>query len=261
MFEDEDVILPDDFQDDTPQSEEVTDTLDTPETPVETVEDTTQTETTEAPTEPFLKIKYNHEEMELDAERARELAQKGLNYDKVTERLQSLESDPRLAFVEQIAQQHGMTPDEYIQAVNQQMEQSRIDELVQQGISEELAAEMLENRKFRQAFEAEKQTKAQQEKQNAEYNEFFDYFKQANGRDFDSNKDQIPDSVWQATQNGVPLKYAFMEHQNQQLQTQLQTLKQNETNAQRSPVGSTTAHGGTEIAAEDLFMQGFNSIK
>ncbi|MBO0959560.1 hypothetical protein J1P26_07410 [Neobacillus sp. MM2021_6] len=262
MFEDEDMILPDDFQDDTPQSEEVTDTLDTEDTfdtPDEPEAQPQATDEAEQPVSPFLKVKFNHEEMELDEMTARELAQKGLNYDKVQEKLQALESDPRLNFIESLANQNGMTADEYIQAVTQQMEQSRIDELVQQNIPEEYAREMLESRKFREQLEQERQTKAQQEKQNAEYNEFFEHFKQANGRDFDSNKDEIPESVWQATQSGVPLKFAYMAHENEQLRQQLQTHKQNVTNANRAPVSSTTAHGGTEIASEDPFLAGFES--
>jgi uncharacterized protein YoaH (UPF0181 family) len=65
-----------------------------------------------------------------------------------------------------------MTPDEYISAVQQQREQSRIDELVSQGISEEVAQEMLENRKFRDQYEAEKKAKAEEEKKNAEFASF-----------------------------------------------------------------------------------------
>jgi hypothetical protein len=255
MFED-DMILPDDFQD-SPQSEDFTE----PETlePVEPVEDTTPTEETE-PVSPFLKVKYNKEEMELDEMTARELAQKGLNYDKTVERLQALESDPRLSFIESLANQHGMSANEYIEAVQAQQEQQRIDKLVEQGISEEMAQEMLENRKFREQFEAEKKAKAEEEKANADYNEFFDYFKQANGRDFNSQTDEIPESVWQATQKGVPLRYAYMEHQNSQLQQQLQTLKQNESNAKKAPVGSITQHGSTQVESEDDFLAGFNSI-
>ncbi|MEH7355076.1 hypothetical protein V7150_16080 [Neobacillus drentensis] len=255
MFENEDMILPDDFQEDT-TPEEVTDTLDTP---VETEEDTKPTETTEEPVSPFLKVKYNHEEMELDEITARELAQKGLNYDKVTERLQQLESDPRLAFIEDLANQYEMTPDQYMAEVKKQREQDELDALIQNNIPPELAQEVLEGRKDRQERKKQQEETEKKQKQDAESFEFFDYFRQVNGRDFDSNKDQIPDTVWQATQNGVPLKYAYMEHQNQQLQKQIQTHKQNETNANRAPVGSTTAHGGTEIASEDDFLAGFNS--
>jgi hypothetical protein len=258
MFED-DMILPDDFEMPT-EAEPVEDTI-----PAESTEE--QIETTEPeleqPTEqtPFLKVKYNKEEMELDEERARELAQMGMNYPKLQEKLQALESDPRLSFVEELAQQFNMSVPEYLDAVKAQKEEQRIQELVEQGISQELAQEMLENRKFREQFEAEKRAKADEAKKNEEYNEFFEYFRQANGRDYQPNQDNIPESVWEAANNGIPLKFAYLQHENQQIKQQLQTFKQNQSNAQKAPVGSVTAHGSTEEAAEDLFMQGFNSIK
>ena len=254
MFENEDMILPDDFEMDTTPDE-------TPETDsVESVEETPTEQPTEEQSNPFLKVKYNKEELALDEERARELAQKGLNYDKTLERLQALESDPRLVFIEQLASQHNMTPQEYIEAVNAQQEQAKIDELVSQGINEELAHEILENKKFREQFEADKKAKAAEEQKNADYNEFFDYFKQANGRDFVPNTDEIPQAVWDATEKGVPLKFAYMMHENNNLRNQLTTLKQNESNAKKAPVGSVTAHGGDKIESEDDFLAGFNSI-
>jgi hypothetical protein len=257
MNEFEDAILPDDYEA-PPEVEEVTEPLDIPaeeETPPQV------TEPTEAETLQMLRVKYNKEEREIPIDEAIPLVQKGLNYDKVQERLQQLESDPRLSFVEELAQQFGMDVPTYLEAVKAQKEEQRIQELVEQGISQELAQEMLENRKFRDQFEAEKKAKAEEEKANADYNEFFDYFRQANDRDFNAQSDEIPPSVWEATQKGVPLKYAYMEHQNNQFKQQLQTLKQNESNKQKAPVGSVTAHGTTETASEDLFMQGFNSIK
>jgi hypothetical protein len=261
MFED-DMILPDDFQEDLPQSEEVTEELDTQELETESVEDTKPTEEVSEPVteQQKIKIKYNHEEQELSLDEAVPLVQKGMNYDKLQERLQQLETDPRLSFVEELAQQNNMSVPEYLEAVQQQREQQRINQLVEQGISEELAQEMLENRKFREQFENERKAKAEEERANADYNEFFDYFRQANGRDFNAQSDEIPQSVWDATQNGMPLKAAYVMHENQQLRNQLQTLKQNESNAKKAPVGSVTAHGGAKIESEDDFLAGFNSI-
>jgi hypothetical protein len=263
MNMDEDMILPEDFQmDTTPEETTETSVEETPEnnevnesTPSEQSQETEQPEQT-----PFLKVKYNKEEMELDEERARELAQKGLNYDKTIERLQALESDPRLSFIEDLAQQHGMTPDEYIEAVQQQREQSRIDELVSQGISEEVAQELLESRRDREERKKEKEAKAEEEKKNAEFGEFFNYFREANGREYVPNQDIIPENVWESVNQGVPLKFAYMAHENSQLRTQLSTLKQNKANASKAPVGSVTAHGGNEIASDDPFLAGFDSI-
>lgn len=254
----EDMILPDDYVEPS-QPEETNETpeqVDVPtEQPNEPIAEPEQSEL-----DRFLDIKYNKEEQWLSKEEARELAQKGKNYDKVQERLQSLETDPRLSFVEQLAKQYGMDVQQYIEAVSQQQEQARLDELIQQNIPEDYAREMLENRKFREQIETERQTKASEEKKNAEFNEFFQYFQQANGRDFNAQQDEIPQSVWEANASGVPLMYAYMQHQNQQLQQQIQTLKQNESNAQKAPVKSVTAHGGTEVEPEDEFLKGFNSI-
>jgi hypothetical protein len=256
----EDMILPDDFEMPA-EVETVEDTTPTEETEVETFEAQEPSQETE-PTEqtPFLKVKYNKEEMELDEERARELAQKGLNYDKTIERLQALESDPRLSFIEELASQHDMTPDEYISEVRKQQEHDRIQELVQQGMSEEMAHEMMENKRFRERYEAEQKAKAEEEKKNQDFAEFFDYFRQANGREYVPNQDAIPENVWESVNQGVPLKFAYMAHENTQLRSQLSALKQNKANASKAPVGSVTAHGGNEIASDDPFLAGFDSI-
>jgi hypothetical protein len=255
---DEDMILPDDFEESQPQETETAPETETVETPQE------PTEPSEPPAEenPFLKVKYNGEEMTLDEARARELAQKGLNYDKVQERLQSLESDPRLSFVEQLAQQHGMDVNQYLEAVKQQQEQQRLEELLQNNIPEEYAKEILDNRKFREQFSQQQEEQAKQAKADAEFNDFFAHFQATEGRAFDANKDQIPPSVWEATQNGVPLKTAYMEHQFTQMQQQIKTLRQNELNAKKAPVGSVTRNGSVQTAADedDPFLQGFNSI-
>jgi hypothetical protein len=256
----EDMILPEGFEA-TPQAEEVTAQPEIQNESVET-EATPQAteETVETPQQQLLRVKYNKEEREIPIDEAIPLVQKGLNYDKVQERLQAIESDPRLTFVESMANQFGMTVEEYMSAVQQQQEQERINELVQQGISEELAQEMLENRKFRQQFENERKAKQEEEKKNVEYQDFFQYFRQSQQRDFNPDKDEIPQAVWEAANNGVPLKYAYMSHEVNQLKTQLQTLKQNELNAQKAPISGTTAHGSNEVASEDPFLMGFNSI-
>ncbi|WP_394139556.1 hypothetical protein [Cytobacillus oceanisediminis] len=261
--EDEDFILPDDFQAETVEPEAVSE--ESFEESLDSVEETEQTEELteqqqEEQRQAFLKVKYNKEEMELDEEAARELAQKGLNYDKVQERLQALESDPRLSFVEELAKEQGMTTEQYLDAVREYKEQEKLNELVQQNIPEELAKEILETRKMREEIQREKQSKADEAKKSAEFNEFFEFFKQTNGRDFDTKNDQIPPEVWEANQKGVPLKYAYLEHHTKQLQSQLKTIKQNEENAKKAPVQGVTAHGSTETASEDDFMRGFNSI-
>jgi hypothetical protein len=259
MFED-DAILPDDFQADQPQAEE---TLE--ETPVSEEVDTLETEQIEeeqqlTPEQLRFKVKYNHEEQELGYDEAVPLIQKGMNYDKLQERLQEIESDPRLSFVEELAKEQNMDVNEFLDAVRSAREEQKLNELVQQNIPEDIAKEMLESRKFREQIKAEEQKKAEEEKKNAEFGEFFEFFKQANGKDFDPSKDQIPQEVWELNQQGVPMKFAYMQHHNSQLQAQLQTYKQNETNAKRAPVSGTTEYGGTTTESTDPFLAGFDSI-
>jgi hypothetical protein len=256
----EDMILPDDFQNDLPLSEGTTDIEETPVKTESQPQETVDTEATDIPQQQLLKVQFNREEREIPIDEAIPLVQKGLNYDKVQERLQALESDPRLHFVEELANEAGMDISEYLEAARQWREQQQLDELIQQNIPEEYAREMLESRKFRQQLDSERQAKQEEEHRNSEFNEFFNYFREANGRDFVPNQDEIPASVWQANENGIPLKYAFMENEISQLRNQIQTLKQNETNSQRAPISSETNHGGQEIASEDPFLQGFNSI-
>jgi hypothetical protein len=254
----DDFILPDDFQADTP-SEEVTDTE-----PVETDALPQADEPTEEPIQenPFLKVKYNKEEVALDEARARELAQKGLNYDKLQERYQALETDPRLTFVQQLAQEQGMEVNEYLEAVRAAKEQQALDQLLQDNIPQELAQEILESRREREERKREVETRQAEEAQRAEAMDFFEYFRETTGRDYKAgSKEDLPDEVISIQEEqGIPLKFAYMQYHSKQLQKQIQVLKQNETNAKRAPIGGLSTHGSTEVASEDDFMRGFNSI-
>lgn len=264
----EDAILPDDYAAESdPFEEKSTDfqedsfnesELDTNET--EEVEGNQEGEQPLTPEQIRFKVKYNHEEQELGYDDAIPLIQKGMNYDKAQERIQQLESDPRLSFIEELANEQGMDVNEYLEAVKSAREDAELRKLVESNIPEEYAKEMLENRKFRDQQKEEQQKKAEEEKKNAEFNDFFQTFKDANDRDFDPSKDQIPQEVWDAHAQGTPLKFAYMQHHNNELRSQLKTFKQNETNAKRAPVGSLTAFGSDEATSEDEFLKGFNSI-
>lgn len=257
----EDMLLPDDFQAE-PQVEETSqEALET----VEEVEDTNQTETTEeaieTPSEPLkFKVKYNKEEQELTYDDAVPLIQKGMNYDKLQERLQQFESDPKLALIQELAADQGLTPDEYVQQVREWREQEKLNQLIQSNIPEDLAKEVLETRKLRDEIKQEKEQKAKQEQEGKEFQEFFQTYKENTGKDFDPQKDQLPPEVWEIQAQGVPLKFAYLQHHTKELQNQLKILKQNEENAKRAPVGSVSTHGTTKTESDDPFLRGFDSI-
>lgn len=267
MFENEDVILPDDYQAQ-PEAEEITEPTETLETTVDSEWDTNTTEETEEVetqeetpqiNEPQkIKIKFNHEEQEIPVDEAAPLIQKGMNFDKAVERAKQEARDAVIA--EQGYAWNGKpitTEAEYKEALQ---EQEWMQKYQNQDLPEEVVQELIEGRKFREQLQSESKEKQEKEKADADFNDFFQYYKQANGREFNASKDPIPKEVWDIVGQGVPLKFAYMEHRSNELQSQVKVLKQNKENEQKAPIGSVTAHGSTEVVVEDDFLRGFNSI-
>jgi len=251
---DDDVILPDDYG-----QEEQSEQFET----VDTEEDTKPTEETES-YEPVteepqkIKIKYNHEEREIPVDEAQALVQKGMNYEKAVERARQEAKDAFIAEQGYVWNGNPITTEaDYKNALQ---EQELMQKYQNQNLPEEVISELIEGRKFREQLQSETKTKQEEEKANADFQEFFGFFREANGRDYNPNNDKIPDQVWQTVSKGVPLKYAYMEHQNQELQGQVKVLKQNKQNEDKAPVQGITTHGSQETAIEDDFLRGFDSI-
>ena len=203
-----------------------------------------QNTTTDAGTqqEPTFRLKYNHEEREIPYSQAVELAQKGMNYDKVIEKLQGLESNPGLSWVQSQAQRYGMSVDQFVDAMKQQEEQEQLNQLIQQNIPDEYAKEMLENRKFREQYQQERDASQKKTKENAMYQEFLASYP-------DIKPDQIPPDVWKEVNQGRNLLDAYVRYENKALKDQItkfQTKEQvagtNQANAQAS-TGSAKGQG------------------
>jgi hypothetical protein len=100
------------------------------------------------PTSFKLKVKYNKDEIELDQDKAVEYAQKGMNYDKVYERLQGLESQLKGAekaqrVIKEIAQESNITEQEAIERIEKQRLAAKAktqNKPVEQLIAEQRAA-------------------------------------------------------------------------------------------------------------------------
>lgn len=231
-----------------PTEETITETTENEE-----VENEVPNEETQEQTEAFLKIKYNKEEKALSMQEAIELSQKGMNYDKVIDRLHQVENNVGLQYLNELAQRNGSTIDEMVAYWREQEYQSQVNELVQQNIPEEYAREMIENKKFREEYQQRVQAEQQQAKQKAEFDEFLNAFPNVKPND-------IPSEVWQSNDNGVPLKYAYMEYQMYNIINENKVLKQQSKNKQSSPAMGTTMYGNKENTSKDDFMDGFNSI-
>lgn len=157
-----------------------------------------------------LKTKENHQEVEQEytEEELISLVQRGKDYDRVKSQAQQYRDDPRLTFVESQAKQSNMTVEQYIDAVNNEQYQDMYDELLEQGVTEALAKEIVDIRRDKNR---EVQTKTQTVQDRDVY-EFVDYYNKVNSKQFDPETDILPDSVWQANAAGTPLRIAYMEY-------------------------------------------------
>jgi len=241
------------------------------ETPTETETIEENEEAEEFDYSPFLenlskKIKYNGEEVKIDnLEDVIANYQKGKNYDKVQEKLNSLENSEELQYIEQLAKQNGMTRTEYIKAVKEeqskqelQAEQDRIAEMVSNNVPEEVAKEVVETARLRKEYnekllklEQEKNITKEKEKQNAEYDEFLNAYP-------DIDLEKIPKEVFVDAKESNLLT-AYTKYQLKIAQEELKQLKQNEKIKRSSPIKGVTEHGGTINEKQDPFLMGFNS--
>lgn len=272
---DADIILPDDFVDTQPEDFEMPAEeplfdaqFDAPEgfESDQVGEDTTPpTEGAEAEQEPeetpqpqTIRIKFNHQEMDIPVEEAAQLAQKGMVFEKAVERARQEARDAVIA--EMGLTWNGKpikTEAEYKQAL---AEQELIKKYQDRDLPPEVIQELVESRRFREEQLKQKQKEEEEAKRAEEFNKFFAYFEEVNERPFDPQKDTLPQEVQEAVNNGEPLLMAYMRHVNKELRNQLKIAKQNQANMKKAPVGSVTAGGGVNNEPEDLFLQGFNSI-
>lgn len=253
----EDAILPDDYE--APPQAEETQEIELESEVETTVEDTTKTEEpTEEVTAPKVKVKFNHEEKEISLEEAAVLAQKGMNYEKGIERARQEARDAMVAERGETWNGKPVTTEaEYMNAI---AEKELMEKYQDRDLPEEVIQELMASRRDREERAKEKVDAAEQAQRNAHLDEFLEYFQQSNGRLYDPVKDAFPKDLKDAIDNGVPLLKAYMSHEAKELRNQVKVFKQNEQNTKRAPIGSVSSHGSNEVAAEDAFMRGFNSV-
>ena len=170
-----------------------------------------------------------------------QLAQKGLNYDHLQERLTAAEEKAKtaddgaaaLALVQQLAKANNQTAEEFIAT-------ARASQYAEQhGVSNEEAKRLLE-------LEAREKSIAQKEAaQTAEAKRREEFLNFAKAHP-DVQPDKIPQEVWESVRGGASLDAAYTQYENKQLRAQLEALKQAETNKKRS-AGSASSSGKSEL--------------
>ena len=211
------------------------------------------------------KIKYNKENVTVESiEELINGYQKGLNYDKKLQELENLQNSKLEKYAKAKADELGITVDEYmdqVEAYEKEQERAkeaeRIQEMVNNGVPEETAKEVIAAGQMRKKYqqmenELKKREEAlnKEEAKKKEYNDFLEQFP-------DVNPDDIPKEVFEDAENSS-LSNAYMKWKLKELENQLSVAKTNEKNKQSS-VGSTTETGpANEKHEEDPFLEGFD---
>lgn len=215
--------------------------------------------------EPMFDLKYNKETKQYTKQQVTELAQKGLNYDHVTEqrdRLQQENADLTkfkdeysgvFETLESMAEAAGKKLPEFLTSI-------RMNMLVAQGVSQETARERIlredaERRLQASAAEENRKSKAE-ERQREDIRRFQEKYK-------DVDPKTIPQEVWQAVGKGELLVDAYGDYQRRELERQLKEANEklairakNESNKQKS-LGS--LQSTKQETGKDPFLEGFLS--
>ena len=253
----DDENLFDDIPEETTEGDEETNEINDESVTDET--DSTDESTTEETSEtPFgLKIKYNGEEMNLDEEQARTLAQKGMNYDRFYEP------------IERLARLNNMSVGDYLNRLNEtqfQYEVSKeIDNLrndpkydnVSDEVLEEIATNRVnENISLRdQNYEdtQREQADAQQARVQRDIDLFFQEYPEFKNK----GPEALDSKVFDYVKQGYTLLEAYNKWSREQVNPQAlakeKANKLNEENKKKS-LGNTTNAGSVE---SDDFLNGF----
>lgn len=272
IFEDEDVILPDDF-DDIPTSEEEgneEEVVDQEEGKTNLTEEET-TKNNEGKDKEILEylnskgIKYNGQEVKLDnLDDLINTYQKGLNYDKKVSR-ENVEEDEVLSYVSKKASEANLSISEYIKQVQSYEEQQRkakeeadIQDMIANNIPEDVAKEIIETRALREQVKREKaeleEAKAKAKTEAEKDKEFEDFIKEYP----DVKAEDIPKEVFEDAKNSNLLS-AYVKYENKQLKEKLKIKEQNQTNASSSVVKLTSDGSEVDQQSKDAFLMGFDS--
>ena len=219
-----------------------------------------------APAPQTIKVKYNHEEREIGLDEAATLAQKGLNYDKLEERLKAFEATN--AKSANLAKMLGYdSTDEMLEAAHQNAINRRIRDLEAEGNSPSMAKFLVEQEMAKAAAAPAPQAPQPQEspapekpsnpaippERKAELDRFVKLY---------PGVTKLPDEVVKANREGVDLSVAYERFLGKSAQNELKILKQNQAAAAKAPVKGVSGKAAVaqkDSLENDPFLKGFNS--
>ena len=195
-----------------------------------------------------VKLKHNGEEVEVDREKLIELAQKGLDYDRVKGERDSFKADgPTLqrykeqeAFLQELAESGGMDVQALMDSTRARMLMAKED-----GLSEQEALRRVRET-ARKAAEKKEETKAEptpEERRHAMFADFLSAYPNVKA-------EEIPKEVWDSAAQNYDLTGAYRSWENKQLRAENEKLRQNQRNKERS-TGSRKSTASSERSSFD----------
>lgn len=243
------------IDDDSFEIEEANESYEEVEEEAESTEPTTET------VDDFeLDIRYNGQNQKLTREEATTLAQKGMNYDKIYNQLQSALNNPALKVIESNAKKAGMSVDDYVNRMAQFQDTMSINQIasnfkkenpdVSDAVANQYAREVFKNQQAEQARKDADKAKADAD---AENNRLYAEVQAFNQRFPDVDIEHLPNEVVDDINAGIPLMEAYLIYENQQLRNRVVNSETNARNKANS-VGKVSANVDSD--AVDPFVQG-----
>lgn len=238
LWNDDDEFVPSNEPDAQPEAKEDEAEEKTEEEPANT-DDAQPEQKPEAENQRF-KLKVNGEEIEVGLDEVITLAQKGKDYDRVKTERDNLKTDSATMnklkaqgdFLEELAKSSDMT-------VDQLMENTRARMLMNEheGMTEEEALKQVREKasKATEKKESEKAEATPEERRQAMFANFLQAYPDVKAED-------IPQEVWNDAGRTFDLVGAYQRHENRELRKEIETLRQNNKNKERS-TGSTKSAG------------------
>ena len=257
LFDDEDLT---EYQGDSESEEETA-------TPQQDETDDQRQETKEEMPEnkPILAVKYDGVEKQLTEAEARELAQKGMNYDRIKQRYDELANSEELTLLDQLAKEAGVSNrTEFVKTLAQYSQHNAVNQYVEQlkqqhpDTDESVLRELAETKIRQQQKEQEEQrlnTQQQAEKQQkeafaAQYNAFITEYPNVDPA-------KLPDEVIQSMAAGETMLSAYRGYELKQLRAEKAAAEANQKNKNKA-LGS-VKDGNLGDEKPDPILEGFLS--
>lgn len=214
-------------------------------------------------------LKYNGEKKLVTVDEMKTLAQKGLNYDKVSQERDALRQESTelrkfrddnhelLGVLTTAAQNAGMDVPAFVRTIRENL-------LTSQGVDREVARERIAREDAERQLAAARERETSGKRKETEEQERRRQDAEAFGKLYqDVDPKTIPDEVWEEVRKGESLVTAYGRYENRQLQAEIKRLKEQQTAAEQNNKNREKTLGsvktGGQTAAKDSFLEAFLS--